>query len=126
QCVAVETGLDIHFDAAVLEDLRGGGRELVSDEDFGCHWFFPTSSRTRRSREPGPLNGNSLHAVPGLALRAHPGRRSSGFGKRRLRLREGPVEPWEQRLEVGRLDRRARPQADVRRRVAMAGGIVAG
>jgi hypothetical protein len=33
--VLAEIGLEIHFDAAILEDLHGGGRESVGDENAG-------------------------------------------------------------------------------------------
>ena len=33
--VLAEIGLEIDFDAAVLEDLHGGGRQSVGDENFG-------------------------------------------------------------------------------------------
>ena len=37
ELILVEAGLHIDRDAAVLEDLHGGGREPVGDEDFGGH-----------------------------------------------------------------------------------------
>src|SRR5712672_4070979 len=50
---------------------------------------------------------------------------------RRLRQRvlgpgEGPIEPIGERLDVARLDGRAAPDAQARRRVAIMGEIVAG
>src|SRR5258707_14626625 len=50
---------------------------------------------------------------------------------RRLRQRvlgpgEGPIQPAGERLDVGRLDGRAAPDAQTRRRVAIMGEIVAG
>src|SRR4029077_9564791 len=38
----------------------------------------------------------------------------------------GPVEPWQERLDVALFDRRAGPDADARRRGTMAGQIIAG
>src|SRR6266540_3684892 len=35
--VGAELGLEIDLDAAILEDLHGGGRERIGDEDFGGH-----------------------------------------------------------------------------------------
>ena len=51
------------------------------------------------------------------------------FASRRLGelgffLREGPVEPVGQRLDVGGLDRRAAPDAQARRRVAIGADVV--
>ena len=50
--------------------------------------------------------------------------RHSEAPPRRRCSRERPVEPWQERLEVGRLDRRAAPQPEARRRVAVAGDVV--
>src|SRR6202030_4600333 len=38
----------------------------------------------------------------------------------------GPIEPRQERLDIDRLDRRAGPDADARRRGAVAGEIIAG
>src|SRR5271154_1290814 len=38
----------------------------------------------------------------------------------------GPVEPWQERLDIAPLDRRAGPDADPRRRGAVAGEGIAG
>ena len=35
--VAAELGLEIDLDPVILEDLHGGGRERIGDEDFGWH-----------------------------------------------------------------------------------------
>jgi hypothetical protein len=37
--ILAERGLEIDFDAAVLEDLHGGGRQSVGDKYTGCHDF---------------------------------------------------------------------------------------
>src|SRR5580704_6005627 len=51
-------------------------------------------------------------------------RRSAGFGGVLLLL-PGPVEPWQQRLDIAPLDGRAGPDADAGRRSAVARQIVA-
>ena len=35
--VGAELGLEVDLDAAILEDLHGGGRERIGDENFGGH-----------------------------------------------------------------------------------------
>src|SRR5207244_3506923 len=51
---------------------------------------------------------------------------SRGFRQRGLGLREGPVDPRRQRLEIGSLDGRAAPDAQARRRIAMRRDVVGG
>ena len=46
-------------------------------------------------------------------------RKSRRLRQRGLGFGEGPVEPWRQRLDVARLDGRAAPDAQARRRVAV-------
>ena len=43
--VGAELGLEIDLDAAILEDLHGGTREGVGDENFGGHGESPCNCR---------------------------------------------------------------------------------
>ena len=52
--------------------------------------------------------------------------RSRRLGEAGFALGEGPVEPGRERRHIGRLDRRAAPDAQRRRRIAMAGDVAGG
>src|SRR6476620_8026406 len=63
--------------------------------------------------------------APHARAAARPGNRYlSGLGERRLLHRVRPVEPIGQDAEVRRLDGRAGPDAEMRRRVAMEVDVV--
>ena len=49
--VGAQLGLEIDLDAAILEDLHGGGRERIGNEDTGGHDRVPVLGfqRTQRS-----------------------------------------------------------------------------
>ncbi len=54
--VLAERGLEIDLDAAILEDLHGGGREGVGDENAGSHGF-PYDVRRGRQRSQRSMWG---------------------------------------------------------------------
>ena len=85
-----QAGLQVDLDAAAAEDVDGGGRQLVADQNFGHR-----QSLLRRCERADSL-----------------------------RPRVRPVEPGQQRLDVGGLDRRAAPDAQARRRVAIGADVV--
>ena len=43
--VGAELRLEVDLDAAILEDLHGGGRQRVGDENFGASWRFLSAVR---------------------------------------------------------------------------------
>ena len=67
-----EIGLEIDVDAPVAEDLDGGFREFVGDENFGCgHGVNPSRNRRCRyvscvvKRPPGGA-GRDVSAQPAI------------------------------------------------------------
>jgi hypothetical protein len=60
-----QTGLYVHFDAAILEDLHGCRRKLIGDENFG-HGLVSVIERISRSRpkeggrDPREMRGDLL------------------------------------------------------------------
>src|SRR5580704_3119705 len=94
------------------------------------------SISTPRSLKMATAAGESLSAIRTLGMgvsgkdggRKNPGRaaariKSGGLGGAGLDLGEGPVEPGRQRLDVGFVHRGAAPDAQARRRGAIAGHV---
>ena len=87
--VLAEIGLEVDLDAAILEDLHGGGRERVGNENFGfCHFVFlylPCMERSARSARM-KLRSDFCSLAPFL--------RGEGWGEghlQRVRSRESPI-----------------------------------
>src|SRR4029077_6176864 len=85
------------------------------------------SASMPRSRKISRARGLSASAISTLAMGKVliPEIAGAGSGCRRAAdLAIGPVEPGQQRLDVGALDGGARPDAQARRRIAMARDVV--
>src|SRR5262249_40006087 len=71
--VLAQVRLKIHLDAAIPEDLHGGGRERIGDEDSGRHCERPILSGPRRTgrafgrRAPARPRALSVAVTPPLA-----------------------------------------------------------
>ena len=130
-----EADLHVGGDAALLEDGDGGGRQLIGDEYAGCgHGMVLLCGRhpgIRVSEYPG----SSSDVRDGACGSWVPDSRWRGFRD------DSATPPWRGRpwlsakaqssqgvsaCDVGRLDRRAAPDAQRRRAVAMAGDVVGG
>ena len=104
--VLAEIGLEIDLDAAILEDLDGGGRQSVGNENAGRSWvnsFAGVMAGLDRRRSSLPGDSGSMSAKSSVLAT------SAGMNGERLKppsrappfLREGPVEPGRQRFEIG-------------------------
>ena len=120
--LAVEAGLDVDLDAALLEDRDGGGGELVGDENAGSHGTVLRLRDVGCGRPPGDA------ACDG---RRGPRSRSGGDVRRsgrawRLGLRPSrrPSRARASGRDIGRLHRGAAPDAQARRRVAIGADVV--
>ena len=121
----IEPGRDIGFDAARPENFDRARAESVGDQhlrhlqllEFSYH---EGHKGTRRYAKDVSSPSCPLRAFVRCGIKRH-----AAFGGVAL-LFPGPVEPRQQRLDIAALDGRAGPDADARRRGAVAGEIVAG
>src|SRR5258708_2616050 len=93
---------------------------MIAFSSPGFRPGFSSTSRPR-ARKISTARGlsSSLIRTLGCAI-------SAGLGQGGLDLAIGPVEPWQQRLDVGGLDRSAGPQPQARRRIAMVDRVIGG
>ena len=129
--VLAEVGLEIDLDAAILEDLHGGGRQSVGDENVGHGVILsciPCRASSRESRDPvicdgdrvlgwTPLRGSRLAAPRDDSAQA-------AFGSAALASAKAQSSQGVSASTSARLDRRAAPDAQARRRVAIGADVV--
>ena len=114
QLVLGEPDLHVGVDAALLEDVDGGGRELVGDEDAGRgHGAF---SDGEGGIPISPLYSGERERPCGYAALARPALASA----------KAQSSQRVSASQVGRLDGGAAPDAQMRRRIAVAGDVARG
>ena len=100
--VLAELRLEIDLDAAILEDLHGGGRQSIGNENLGAMAMSSPEDDRRVESLSSRMSGHCCPAFAGRRLRRKASRR---LGAAPPWPGKGPVEPRRQRRD----DRSARP-----------------
>src|SRR6201999_798558 len=117
QLILGQAGLHVDLDAALLEDGDGGGGKFVSDEYAGSHGACPLCvGRT----SPVARSAVQIRERRRGVFQPRAGSGGLQFGGEGL---EGPVHPGGQGFDVGGIHRRAAPDAQARRGVAVAASV---